>query len=468
MAYRRLFTGLLLVLIGAIVWRALFGAPSHAPGKATQPGSSPAGLSAPAEPPQVERGRKLLDARSYGALEEWLADLRAAHTRKASVELPLYEAYAAFDDSDPALREQISLWIQKRPESAEARLVSAIQRLRAAEDTQAPGSLLLLAKEDAGVALATDPGHPLAWWALVRATAALEGGEAVPSLHERLMRNAPAAFYAHRALLGCLQPSWGGSYEAMQDYAAKLQAGAAANPRLEILQGLPHAVRAKAALAAGDEATAEQEYDLALAYGDDPDFLADRAALRIRLLRFSDAMADYRRQLEKFPSRESRQALASAQERMRERAYVLHRGDQQEQALRAYDAFRELWPDDHGVLLYQGLLYAALGRHADALVDYRRLLKLDPSNFEAVKAAQDSLGQSGRWDEAIVLWNAYIDRVPDKSQAYMERGSSHFHKGDKLSAYDDAARACDQGLPAACVWKDRLLTDPAVKAHASA
>ncbi len=367
MIYRRLFTALLLILITTIVWRWMFGTGHRLPGDLARSTATPAGPSVQAEPLPGDRALRMLSDSSYDGLEAWLLQLRQDYKRDAGAEYALHGAYTGFGADDARVREQIDAWVEKKPHAVEARLARAIQRLESARrrgggafrsevsPEALPGfdRLLALAREDAEAALEGDAGHPLAWWALARAAGGQEGADAVAGLHERLMRNAAASYYAHHALLDLLQPRRGGSYEAMDRYAREAQEQVSRNPRLAVLQGAVHAARAGGLATAKDYEAAAAEYDRAVGFGDDPDVLRARAAVRIELLRFRDAMDDYRRQGERFADEESGPALAGAQQRMRDRVDALHRAGEERQALQACKAFLELWPGDAGMLRFR-------------------------------------------------------------------------------------------------------------------
>lgn len=429
------------------------------------------------EPLLGEQLRELLYAGQHTALEGRLRELRDAYESDASTEFQLDQAYLGLAGAEPRLREEIEAWVQQRPSSAEAQLARAALRVEAAlarrkgQTAKEAGEatmqdferLMQLAATDAEAVLATDPGHPVAWKALLRSEGGRHGSTGVLALRDRLNRDAARSYLAQRTLLHFLQPRWGGSYEAIALEATRAQAGLTQNPRLAVLLGVPYWA-AGADLASADRAEEALPYfDKALTFGEDPRFLEDRARALMELSRFSAALADLRQEHARFPTDETRERLGRARERMRQRAYRLHGDGAHTAALQAYSAYLELWPDDSEVLFNQGKTFSALNRHAEALRSFRQVIEQDPVHFDATRHADMALARDKRWPEVLALWAAYLEQKPDHAEAHMERGGAYFHMGDMVQAYTSASRACELGLEVGCSWKARLRTHPAVQ-----
>ena len=67
-----------------------------------------------------------------------------------------------------------------------------------------------------------------------------------------------------------------------------------------------------------------------------------------------------------------------------------------------------------------------LGDTDQALQDFRRVIELEPANFEAHRSADRILSGQRRWDQVLDLWNRYIARTPASAEAYFERGGTNF------------------------------------------
>jgi hypothetical protein len=448
---------------------------------------APAGAAPPPKPVDVavhsqagltSRAQDLLYAAQYDELEQLLEQLRQDAARDpATREFALLQAYFAFENTESRMREELDAWLQVRPESAAALSARSRHRIEAAWDRRGGGysaevakdamadfeRLLGLARQDAEAALAKVPDHPVAWSNLIRATCGTEGASGLTPLIERLQEQAPASYTAHRVVLNFLQPRWGGSYEVMARYAEMAQAERARNARLEVLRGYPHWAAGEDARTDKDHAKAVEHYNRALAFGEEPDFLSSRSRALRHLFRFKEALADMTARHEHFASRESKEALDEAQAGMREDAYKLHRANQDAEAIKAYQAFLEVWPDDEDVLFYFAQVSSRMNHYNEALRAYRRVIEMNPTRFEAVQGADHTLAREKRWNEILPLWDAYLARVPDSAQGWFEQGGTYYQMGDLPKAYANVVKACELKFDQACAWKQRLSQHPGLK-----
>jgi tetratricopeptide (TPR) repeat protein len=140
----------------------------------------------------------------------------------------------------------------------------------------------------------------------------------------------------------------------------------------------------------------------------------------------------------------------------REAAYGLHRRGRYAEAIAIYDELLGSIGNDAEMVYYRGNARASLKRYDEALVDYRRVMDLDPGKFDAYLNADRILSHQRRFDDCVDLWNRYLRIVPGDASAHMERGGSHFHRGDFASAYADATRACELGKKDACPLAEQM------------
>lgn len=441
------------------------------------PPAKPVEFSLLTEPELENQALRLLYEAKYEELEQLLEQLRLAAASDPAQEYRLQQGYHAFEDLQSRTREEIDAWIQARPQSVEALIARSTQRIEAgrerrggavskdvAEDAMADFTRLLeLAKKDAETALARWPDHPVAWRCLIRASAGTAGADALPELADRLLQQAPASYTAHRAVLFYLQPRWGGSYLAMEQYAEMAQAQRERNPRLEVLRGFPYWAEGVDAASRKDYERAYALHTRALSFGDEASFLDDRAKALKRLLRFREAVTDLETLHARFPSRASRKSLEAAKEDMREIAYDLARDKKTAEAIRAYESFLEVWPDDEDVLFYMAQAASQLNHYADAMRAYRRVIELNPRRFEAVQGADYTLARERRWEQILPLWDAFLELEPEHGEAWFEQGGTYFQMGNIPKAYANAAKACELGHQPACAWKQRLSQHPSLK-----
>ena len=146
----------------------------------------------------------------------------------------------------------------------------------------------------------------------------------------------------------------------------------------------------------------------------------------------------------------------TAQQQRREEAFRLHREERWEEAVARYDQLLREWEPDAELHYYRGVVHWKLDHADQALEDFRRAIELAPTNFQAHQGADRLLSQRQRWDEVLVMWNAYLARMPADAEAYFERGGANFHRGDLAAAQADAAHACRLGKAEGCVWEARL------------
>lgn len=441
------------------------------------PPARPVEFSLLAEPELEVQALRLLYEAKYEDLEQLLEQLRQAAASDPAQEYRLQQGYYAFEDLQSRTREEIDAWIQARPQSTEAVVARSVQRIEAAWARRGGGyskevaeeamadfrRLLALAKLDAGTALAHWPDHAVAWRSLIRAACGSEGTDVLPDLIDRVMQQAPASYTAHRTVLHFLQPRWGGSYAAMERYAEMAQSQRERNPRLQVLRGFPYWAEGVDAASDKDYERAYTLHTRALSFGDEASFLDDRAKSLKRLLRFREAMTDMETRHTRFPTRASSKALNDARKDMREIAYDLGRNNKTAEAIRAYESFLDVWPDDEDVLYYMAQAASQLNHYADAMRAFRRVIELNPRRFEAVKGADYTLARERRWEQILPLWDAFLELEPEHGEAWFEQGGTYFQMGNIPKAYANAARACELKHQPACAWKQRLSQHPSLK-----
>ncbi|MBM3253944.1 MAG: tetratricopeptide repeat protein, partial [Candidatus Omnitrophica bacterium] len=108
----------------------------------------------------------------------------------------------------------------------------------------------------------------------------------------------------------------------------------------------------------------------------------------MRLERFAEAIATYRRILELTPGDEKAQESLIA-------AYIsygnlCYNSDRYEEAIEAFNNHLKLKPDEISVLNLLGYAYIALGRYDEAIRVYQRVLELDPEEEIAIHRLVDS------------------------------------------------------------------------------
>lgn len=139
----------------------------------------------------------------------------------------------------------------------------------------------------------------------------------------------------------------------------------------------------------------------------------------------------------------------------RMRAFALHNQGQIEDAIRLYDELLGPVGADGELVYWRGVAHWKAGREDMALVDFRRVMDLNPGWFDTYLHADRILSKQRRFDDCVDLWTRYLRAVPGDATAYLERGGSHFHRGDFAAAHADLKRACETGKKEACDFAER-------------
>lgn len=156
------------------------------------------------------------------------------------------------------------------------------------------------------------------------------------------------------------------------------------------------------------------------------------------------------------PDRPTRATTVERNTALLKRAYDLHRAQQWPEAVAAYDELIGRSDDNAEVRYWRGVAQVRLGHADDALDDFRRAREIKPDYYDAYGSAARILGDEGRLDEAIAMWNAYLERVPDDPNALYFRGGAYFRKHDLDSALTDVDKACKLGNLQACTKAEQL------------
>ena len=140
----------------------------------------------------------------------------------------------------------------------------------------------------------------------------------------------------------------------------------------------------------------------------------------------------------------------------REEALALYRAQKWEPAIAAFDALLEESTRNAELKRLRGAAHLQLRHFDEALLDFRGVIEIEPSNFDAHRDADRILSRQQRWDEVITMWDRYIALVPADAEAYFERGGTYYHKRDFTASHADAVRSCELGKAEACAWAERL------------
>lgn len=314
------------------------------------------------------------------------------------------------------------------------------------------------------------------------------------SLEERAVRDAervcPTCFSVRAAHLAGLQPRWGGSYRAMEDYA--LHVPVALNGRLKLLAGYADAERAHVAREQKQLDDSLRLANAACARGAHWDFLETRAETLLARNDAEHALPDLDRALEQRPELPRLHLLrARARETRRDwegagrdlidsmrldadgewQRYLLprivrglanegsaarQRGDR-DAAIRLLDLASELSPFDRDVHdLREQAIRGNVSGTPDELAALEAKIKAAPDDFRAYQQLDFALAKQRKYERVIAMWGEYLERHPQDGPAYFERSGAYYNSGHRPEAFGDLAKACELGVDQACAYQKQI------------
>jgi len=99
-------------------------------------------------------------------------------------------------------------------------------------------------------------------------------------------------------------------------------------------------------------------------------------------------------------------------------------------------------PDFPPLYLSHGLALFELGRFAEAIADYNRVVAMDPRNMQAYANQGDALQALGRFEEALARYAQAISIAPDCAETYSNRGLA-LHE---IKQFEEALESYDQAI----------------------
>jgi len=443
--------------------------------------------------------RSLLRAEHYAELTRYLEELQTAFEADPKKEYWTADAAAAFESAEAELLPLLEAWVKATPQSFAPYLARGAYRVelgftrrgaRWANET-AEGDLEAMhdthkkAFADLEQALSMRPKTVAAYSLELALLSASAQVREIRQVAAKAAEVCPSCLLFRVRVMHALEPRWGGSYDAMAEFARS--APVAQNPRLRVLPAYLDIDRASLlrlddkldeALAASERACALGEYwksrlDRALSF----EAKADLGQARLDVER-----ADRLRPGEP----EVLFSLARI-------AHAQHRWEAAGQAL--ITALRLDPTDSHGrhLLPYviEGLVYDSAqhykaGRKEDALRTIELAIGLDPKNRQAVgqknymlagptiatgaddlgklqaaataapndfrahQALDYALAKQRRFADVIQMWTGYLAANPQDGRAHLERGGAFFQLGRRADALADAKAACELGVSEAC------------------
>jgi tetratricopeptide (TPR) repeat protein len=251
-----------------------------------------------------------LKARRFDSLEKSLDSFQKQAENNMVQEANVALAFQAFQNNGSEIDSLLSQWVKQSPASYSAHLAWATYLFQqgwsargnkwANETTQRQFAKMQdffsRGVHEALAALNLNPKLSQAYALLLQSQRAAGGPGACLTTGAAALHRIPASFIMRVEVMKCLQPRWGGSYEAMERFAHASQAFAVQNPRIFALNGYPDLDRGNAYLGARQYPQAIGAYTRAIERGgDDAVFYRQRGQAFALLDQFQDAIEDLHR-----------------------------------------------------------------------------------------------------------------------------------------------------------------------------
>lgn len=131
-------------------------------------------------------------------------------------------------------------------------------------------------------------------------------------------------------------------------------------------------------------------------------------------------------------------------------AYDLNKNGQAEQVIPLYNAAVNVAPYNAEPLYWRARHYLQLNQIDQGIKDLRQAVALSPGYFEAVQTLDYTLVRRHEFEEIIKMWTRYLEIHPQDGRAYLERSGTYHLSANRQLAYQDAMKACELKVPAAC------------------
>jgi tetratricopeptide (TPR) repeat protein len=251
--------------------------------------------------------RRLLQTRAYDRLDAVLEAYADSALRDHRLEYRLFDAYAAFDVPVPSMEPLLTEWVRQRPASAAALLARATflkasgwkarggNRAAKTSRQQFEGmrEFFRRAEADLAAALRLAPNSIVAYRSLINIVSTSRGDPAKSrQILDRALRLQPNSFVLRTAHMYNLLPRWGGSYDAMTEFAEESAPYASRNPLIRTLKGFVDWDRGRVLESAGKKDQAAEAYGRALRFGNFWQFRYERGELYSRADQHEKAIED--------------------------------------------------------------------------------------------------------------------------------------------------------------------------------
>jgi tetratricopeptide (TPR) repeat protein len=292
----------------------------------------------------------------------------------------------------------------------------------------------------------------------------------------------PASFTIREVYLNSLLPKWGGSPQAVVEFAKESQTYTKENPKLKWLLGSLYTAAANRQRSAKNYDIAEDLYKNALKFGENHSVFFEQSKSFYWKKDYTQALTSINQALNlyiedynyyywrsKIFTKQNKYAKAATDILFAERlnpynTLVQKRKKRLANKLvrKAYDLGEEgkvskqieycslallLEPNNVSAYSRRARGYTRQNKLNLAVQDAKKAIQLQPKNVVAYDLIDYILAFEEDWDTIIKYWTQYIQLNPNDGHAYIERGGAYYRKGDKKSAFADAKISARLGNP---------------------
>ncbi len=337
-----------------------------------------------------------------------------------------------------------------------------------------------LAMNDISVVISKNNKIVVPHYLLIGMSAMGNGNRELTKVMSQALAINPLSYELRVRYLNFITPRWGGSLKMMSSFIEQTEKHMPKNIRLEALSGLALSEAGEMQALKKNYKKAEEYFTTALSLGENHDTLYERGITRSYLKKYKAAIKDLSRAIEIY-SQKSRYYYWRARSynalkkydkaasdikkaysldpfdtyvkshinwmtnRLVNEAYKLNSDQKFEQAINKYSLALDLSPNGAANYDYRSRSYIGLHKMGKALDDIKTAIRLDPSEIRYYLMVDYLLAKSEKWDEIIRYWDKFIKLKPGNGRAYMERGGSHFRKGDLQAAIKNAKKSSELG-----------------------
>jgi tetratricopeptide (TPR) repeat protein len=445
----------------------------------------------------------LLRNRQYKTLIKKLDDYLFYALQDYESEKNLWQAFGTFDIPYTALEPFLNEMIKQFPESSIGYAARAVYYEKAGWNIRGYGwakdvapaqwegmrNYFIKAINDAVSGLQLNPHNLICYNVLIQICMNVGNKEATRKYLDEALKISPYSLNIRLSYMWSLLPRWGGSHQAMLEFARESEQYAAKNPKLKSLYGYIPFDDGWSLENSDDYKRAILFFNKALSYGERSVFYEHRGDCLFELEQYQLALQDYDKALQLLPQDE---------DLTKKKGMALHALGRSNEAKQVLETASKINPTDRHIQkskeriieegadnhIRNGVNLDKLGKYEDAILEYNKAIMDNPDDYlpyydrgvalmklnrfdEAIRDFEHATARKindessyfnigcirirqNKLDDAIIAFTQAINLKPDKSDFYMNRSYAYYLKGNRGQTINDLEKACNLGSDEAC------------------